>query len=530
MKPAHLISTWLRRASAIIRRYWAVAAGAAAVFAVILANAWITEDTFISLRAAKNLLAGYGPVWNLDYRVQVFTHPLWMALLTLCQGLFPGNTPLAVIWLGIITTLIAVILLLKDVTSRWLILPVVIALVSSKAFIDYATSGLENPLLYILVILFAHEYLGKQRVFWLTLIASLAAITRADAVALLLPAFIPLIWHHWRQRAFWLDVLKGAIPLILWELFSLVYFGYLLPNTIFAKTLTYIPAPIMSQHALEYFANSLDWDKITLPLIALALVLTDLTRRRRELFLAAGIVLYLLAVFHSGGDYMSGRFFAVPFFLSVYLVVRWLQDLRTTKLAPRLRRYAIPVFTATAIALALLTPWSPVVHPITAHINRIDDFDKFHGDGNITDEARIYCPNTCLANLSHLKRDPQYRQLDHVKPGSTVVLKSIGMIGYYGDPKTHIVDQLALADPLLSHLSADPKSRIGHFRRDLPDGYLDSLSTGQNVITDACIHRLYDDIRPVVTGPLFTLERAKNIIKLNSGYSDLKYERCVRRG
>lgn len=196
--------------------------------AVILPNAWIAEDAFITLRVTKNIVVGHGPVWNLNDRVQVFTHPLWMIILTFVQWIFPRYIPAAVIWLGIITTLAALVLFLRDIKSRWVLLLSLILILSSKAFIDFSTSGLENPLLYILVILFAHEYLGKRRPFWLSLIAALGVTTRADTAALFLPAFIPLIVDQWRQKAFWLDLLKGATPLIAWESFSLGFYGYLL--------------------------------------------------------------------------------------------------------------------------------------------------------------------------------------------------------------------------------------------------------------------------------------------------------------
>ena len=491
---------------------------------VILPNAWIAEDAFITLRVAKNIVHGHGPVWNLDDRVQVFTHPLWMMLLTLTQWLVPNHTPLAVIWLCIVMTLIAIVLFLRDITSRWVLVVAVILMLSSKAFIDFSTSGLENPLLYILVVLFAHEYLGKQRTFRLAFIAALTAVTRADAAALVVLAFVPLVYKHWRERPFWLDLLKGAVPLLAWESFSLVYYGYLLPNTVYAKSLTnYIPAPITELHAYNYFANSLDWDKVTLPLIALTLIVADLERsNRRRLWLAVGIVLYLAAVVKAGGDYMSGRFFAVPFFLALYLFARWLQD--RTKL-PRLFKPAVVVI---MLGLAATTTQSPINNPLTKQHPRTAAFDRYRPD--ISDEGQFYCPYMCLENLSKF-RPARVAPWAVLPPGQSLVAwQSIGIAGYYGDPQVHVVDQLGLADPLLSHLPADPQSRTGHYYRPLPNGYMASLKQHRNLIADPCIHRLYNDIQPVVTGPLFSVERVKKIIKLNLGISDREFQKCAHVG
>ena len=60
------------------------------------------------------------------------------------------------------------------------------------------------------------------------------------------------------------------------------------------------------------------------------------------------------------------------------------------------------------------------------------------------------------------------------------------MTGYYAGPTVHIVDPLALADPLLARLPPKRKInwRIGHFERTIPAGYRGTLRMGQNVLED----------------------------------------------
>ena len=58
--------------------------------AVFVNTAWLCDDIFITFRAVDNFLAGYGPVWNVGERVQVYTHPLWYALLVIGIGI-SGN-------------------------------------------------------------------------------------------------------------------------------------------------------------------------------------------------------------------------------------------------------------------------------------------------------------------------------------------------------------------------------------------------------------------------------------------------------
>ena len=91
----------------------------------------------------------------------------------------------------------------------------------------------------------------------------------------------------------------------------------------------------------------------------------------------------------------------------------------------------------------------------------------------------------------------------------------IGMTGYYAGPDVHIVDFFALADPLLARRPADPNSRIGHFRRRIPDGYMQSIRQRRNGIENPQLARYYDDLVLITQGPLWTWERWRAIIRLN---------------
>src|SRR5437588_7170203 len=49
---------------------------------VLIKNAWLSDDGFITLRTVYNFIHGFGLTWNIDERVQTYTHPLWMFLLS----------------------------------------------------------------------------------------------------------------------------------------------------------------------------------------------------------------------------------------------------------------------------------------------------------------------------------------------------------------------------------------------------------------------------------------------------------------
>ena len=45
---------------------------------VVLRTAWIHDDAYITYRTVDNFVNGYGLRWNPAERVQTYTHPLWM--------------------------------------------------------------------------------------------------------------------------------------------------------------------------------------------------------------------------------------------------------------------------------------------------------------------------------------------------------------------------------------------------------------------------------------------------------------------
>ena len=116
-----------------------------AVHAVVLARtAWLSDDAYITFRTVDNFLSGYGLRWNVGERVQTYTHPLWMFLLSAATVIVrePYHASLA---LAFACTLSALTLFASRVARS---VPIAIVgltiLLFSQAFIDFSTSGLET--------------------------------------------------------------------------------------------------------------------------------------------------------------------------------------------------------------------------------------------------------------------------------------------------------------------------------------------------------------------------------------------------
>ena len=105
-----------------------------------------------------------------------------------------------------------------------------------------------------------------------------------------------------------------------------------------------------------------------------------------------------------------------------------------------------------------------------------------------------------------------------------ITFKAIGFYGFYAGPEVHIIDEFALGDPLLARMEIPDKKRwrVGHFTRRLPEGYIDTVKTGENMIKDPKIQELYSVLEIITKDKIWSMNRFKEIIKINSGsYNDL---------
>ena len=79
-----------------------------------------------------------------------------------------------------------------------------------------------------------------------------------------------------------------------------------------------------------------------------------------------------------------------------------------------------------------------------------------------------------------------------------------------------------LPDALLARLpiAGEKTWQIGHFRRKIPDGYLETLQSGKNQIADPNLAAYYDRLSVAIKGDVFAEGRLLEIWRLNTGYYD----------
>jgi arabinofuranosyltransferase len=137
----------------------------------------------------------------------------------------------------------------------------------------------------------------------------------------------------------------------------------------------------------------------------------------------------------------------------------------------------------------------------------------------IADERMYYYRYTGLLRWSRALPLPVNRRvstgLDLLGTRQVITSYDSGMVGYYAGPSVHFIDLFGLSDSLLARLPAKPQSRIGHFEREMPAGYYESVKNGDNRLINVRIGALYRDLHTVTAGPIWTGNRWRVILRLN---------------
>jgi len=220
-------------------------------------------------------------------------------------------------------------------------------------------------------------------------------------------------------------------------------------------------------------------------------------------------VIYVLGV---GGDFMHGRFWTGAFAVAAPVLA---------ELASR-SRSLMAALAAACIAVVALETHSPIK---TSDGYVETSLDRYP----IVDERGHYFPSSSL--WAWLRWDPrrdgevfprQHWSFEGVAARDNPTLRcvsanNVGYFGYWVGIRKTIIDKLALGDALLARLPCKRPWRIGHFERNIPEGYVESVLSGGNRIADPDLARFYGKLRLITQGSLWSFERLETILAMNLG-------------
>jgi arabinofuranosyltransferase len=475
-------------------------------------TAWISDDSLIILRQVYNTLNGAGISWNPGERVQAFTHPSWFLTITFV-AFFTGELFYTTLAVSITLSLGAILFIIlydqdsNEKSSHLVLIAALLALACSKAFTDFMTSGLENPLSYALIgfILWKVQRIsgGEDTGPWslaaLYLAIALTVTNRFDYALLLSPLALFLFVTQGGVKKIYLW-LPGAFAMLSWLGFATVYFGSPLPNTFYAKLMAEYPANEVLEHGASYLLVTTTHDPAT-SLLILAGLVAGFTGGAVQRCVAGGMLIYLGYIVYMGGDFMMGRFLAVPAFIAVFLI------LPAARRLPRLAGAGLVIY-----CIAVLAGPKPILSTPNYRIQT--NMLGYVGYG-VADERGQWFRK--LGLVSPQREWPDIGSLSSAPPDRYTV--RCGGIGGRGlrTSGIYFIDRCGLTDAFIARLPAIHSTdwRTGHPRRHTPTNYGEYKLGQTSVIADARLQPLLEDVQLAVTGELFSLRRLEALYRLN---------------
>lgn len=434
---------------------------------------FVQDDAYIFFRYSENWINGWGPVWNQGERVEGYTSPAWLGILTLLRLVTGSFEPgVHVISLGLGVGVLILLFMLAGAMARdvWAGLAAVLLMASDRTFALWSTSGMETRLFGFLV-------LGSTLLVWRKLqnrislaedfllgpALLLLCLTRPEGFlfAGLMILFL-LVTRATALRSRWglwgLALWAAGVAVHLWWRWS--YYGDPLPNTYYAKV------PGFDFHSGFSFVADF---ATSFPVFSLAAILAVIFHlgvalvTRAPTFnsaLSTIIVVYLGYVVAIGGGFMEFRMLDVIMAPASVLIV--------TAIWPIFQKITPRMVSASAIAVVIMG----------AAIALNDGMQFEDRPHSVMTRTEMWEDSTKAWILVG-----QFFGRSAL-PGESLATTAAGAIPYFS--KIPSLDMLGLNDHFIAHLPHAEGGGVGH-RKMAPETYL-----AQHKITYVIGHpRLY---------------------------------------
>jgi hypothetical protein len=398
----------------------------------ILLRAWYwhetdltLEDAFVTYRYAENIAAGKGFVYNECERVLGTTTPLWTLILGTAKAVGLDPIPASKV-LGILFDCVSLLLMaaiLYEISPFGaMIWPLMYG--TSPSIIPITVSGLETSLLILCMSLALWGYIRKNPIFSVAL--ALLLLTRVDGLlcAGILSGIGLMQDRRWMSR----QLVIALILLLPWCVFSLLYFGDVLPQSLYAKRAAYqlgftvSAAPFLYQftpvgetHPVEFVL------KCALSVLLIIGLAVTMRRRASLLPLAVFFPVYTLAFMLSGVPIFS--WYAVPAVFASYAILSMAFDWIIGRVKARAKHAVVATVMQVLIVLGVCG----------AHLSALP--------------GRMEKHRQLQESEQHLRKQIGLWLADTAEPGSRIFLEPIGYVGYYAGPGLTVYDEIGLVTP-----------------------------------------------------------------------------------
>jgi arabinofuranosyltransferase len=430
-----------QRPSALTRRVDPVLLLGILIAFVVVARKFdfVQDDAYITFRYIRNLIQGHGLVFNIGEKVEGYTTFLWTMLLAPPMWLGVDIVSFSR-WLGLACSLGTLVLLLPISTlmnpaprplGMRLLAPLLLA--SCGAFAYWSVSGMETALFSLLVLVGTWSYFRERHKVggfaWTPIVYIVMSLTRPEGMFLFglmfLHRVVEIALGPKEQRvasskrlALW--SVWYAVPVVVFTLIRLWYYGYLFPNTYYAKagiSTEYLAAGW--DYFLMYLQNYLfgGW------LLAIPTAVLMWRRRTSEtlylIFLTLAYTAYIISV---GGDVLHAHRFFLAIAPFIYLLaqeslVAIYELVQGPKMWAQLGVYGVTLFLAYATYKHPLAQLQDVAAKEAGLVEHMSELGKWIN-----------------------KNSPA---------GAVMAGSTIGAVSYYG--QIPLIDMLGLTDATIAH-------------------------------------------------------------------------------
>lgn len=342
----------------------------------------ICDDAYISLVYAYNLFSGNGFVYNSGEVVEGYTNFLWVLVMTI--PFFLGVDPVFFVkvaaWISTCVLVVAVYLLARVKLDRFTAGVLAACLAGSSHIAYMASWGLET-IFFMALYVSAMWAFASGRVGLSAFVFALAAMTRMEIVLVYGVFGLWLAVHAIKSLRFEKVSVFACVFLVVFGSYffwRFSYYGYLLPNTYYAKVGGGEGSYALIIRGAKYVFEQLYALGILIPSFVACCVFVVWFVKRFGSWggvvapITFSAILYLLYIVLVGGDVFNERFIVhvLPLVLlsSVFLVDDVLQRQQMSK--RRLVASVLPLFFF--LGLFLSSPTFPVSSHLVAWVSVAD--------------------------------------------------------------------------------------------------------------------------------------------------------------
>lgn len=430
---------------------------------ICMNNKFVQDDAFISFRYVQNFVDGHGLVFNIGERVEGYTNLLWVLLLSVFVFLKINIQTISQL-LSVLFGVVALYMTYRvsdtfeirpdasanvkkvktaDTGSvKYFDLIPTVLLIFSGSFIFWSISGMESTMFMSFCLLGIYYYIKNKNSaaldYKFPLFLLLATLTRPEGLYFFGLIMIHKVFFAFKDHKS--DALKilfsknniisyavYIIPVILYFLIRYSYYGYLFPNTYYAKTglsSAYINSGI------EYFTKFLTSYLFYGVILVAPLYLFKRSENFFELSLFyLLIVCYTLYVISVGGDVLKQNRFFLPILPLIYIIFgKFLTELYYMMKSKGTGGMAYPVV---IIVTAIIC--------IYYYSSQKEMLDRdIQGENGLVNKMKI--AGNWFKNKQQLLGRPM-----------NLAATTIGAVSYYAGSNVNVIDLLGLTDEEVAH-------------------------------------------------------------------------------